>query len=206
MADHSPNPTTTVEELLSAYLDGSATAEERRRAEALLDADRAAARTLAELRYTVSLLAETPPVPLPRAFTLSERHVQPAAATRFPWLAWLSPIYLRGAAALVAICLLVLVVGDPSLSTQLAPVTTAPTSGVGEAQQDEERGYSPKGPDDKGSDSGTQAQQPAEEATQEVTTTLFLGLSTEALRGLQVALALLLGTLLVASFQLNRLT
>lgn len=201
MADHSHNATTTVEELLSAYIDGRATAEERRRAEALLAADPAAARILAELRYTVSLLAETPPVPLPRAFTLSERQVQPAAANRLPWLAWLTPLYLRSAAALVAICLIVLVVGDPGVHTQPAPVAPAPTSGVGEAQQGEERGYNAKGPD-----SERQTQQPAEEATQEVTTTPFLGLSTEALRGLQVALALLLITLLVASFQLNRLT
>lgn len=211
MANHTSHTTTTVEELLSAYVDGTATAEERTRVQAILAVDPEAARALAELRYTVGLLAETPQVPVPRAFTLSQSQVQPVAPHRSPWMGWLKPLYLRGAAALVAVCLLILVVGDPSLQAQLQTgVMTAPTyeQAIEQAQEG-----------DPGDATGTvrkrsegeaeQTQQTGEtipEATQEPAATLLFGLSPEVVRGLQIALAFLLIALLVASFYLSRLT
>jgi anti-sigma factor RsiW len=200
MANLAHYTTTTGEELLSAYMDGTATAEERNRAEAILAADPEAARVLAGLRYTVGLLTETPRVPVPRAFTLSQSQVQPIAPRRSPWLGWLQPLYLRGAAALVAICLLFLVAGDPSLHVQLRTrVMPAPT--VAQAPEGDAIGTVRKR-------SGGEAEKPqqTEEAIQESAPTPFAGLSPGAVRGLQVTLALLLVALLAASFYLSRLT
>lgn len=201
MANHFHH-TTTVEELLSAYVDGTATAAERRRVEALLAADPQAARALAEIRYTVGLLAETPQVPVPRAFTLNRSQVQPAVPKRSPRWSWLQPLYLRGAAALVAICLLVLVVGDPGVQDQLgigampAPtmeqaadgdsITTVRKRSEGEAEQPQ------------------QGREVIPEATQEPAAVSFPELAPATVRALQVTLALLLVALLAASFYLGR--
>lgn len=201
MADRSHTTNTTVEELLSAYVDGEASAEERRRAEALLAADPAASRTLTELRYTVGLLAETPRMPVPRALTLSQDQVLPAAPSRSPWLAWLKPLYFRGAAALVAICLLILVVGDPGLGLLPQPVPATPPLSSEQARPDEELGFDAKRPEEK-----VVAPQQEDQAAQAAAAAPILGLSPEAMRGLQVTLALLLVALLAASFYLGRLT
>ncbi|MCD6290613.1 MAG: zf-HC2 domain-containing protein, partial [Anaerolineae bacterium] len=101
------------DELLSAYLDGEVTLEERRAVENAVEQDPDVAFRLHSLQHTVSLLSSLPRAPLPRSFMLSEADV---TSTRQPfWRRWgrarLS-LYLRGATALAATLLLVLLIGD----------------------------------------------------------------------------------------------
>ena len=71
-----------IQELLSAYLDGELTAEERALVEQALDASPELQQELESLRQTVALVKALPPVAAPRPFTLSEADVQ--AATPAP--------------------------------------------------------------------------------------------------------------------------
>ena len=64
------------EELVAAYIDGDVTAEERQRVEAAIATNEQVAWEVNTLRQTVVLLQETPSVPLPRSFTLTEDQVQ----------------------------------------------------------------------------------------------------------------------------------
>lgn len=192
MSDH-VRPNQSFDELLSAYLDGQVTESERRQAEGLLGSDPAAARQLSELRYVAGLMAELPRVPTPRPFTLREAQVAPRRP-RVDWLAWLKPLYLRGAAALAAVCLLVLAAGDLSFQSQ-APwasqqpaITQAENGGLAAEQGD------PTAISGKASTSELAGQQNAG----------FLGLSPGLLHGLELGLALLLIVLLAASWQLKR--
>ena len=57
-------------ELLSAYLDGEVTDEERAQVETHLAVSPAWRDELDSLRWTVSLLRELPDLPLPRSFEL----------------------------------------------------------------------------------------------------------------------------------------
>jgi hypothetical protein len=140
-------------------------------------------------------------MPVPRALTLSQDQVRPVAPNRSPWLAWLKPLYFRGAAALVAICLLILVIGDPGLRLLPQPVPATPPPSAEQAQPDEELGFDAKRPEDK-----VVGPQQEDQAAQAAAAAPILGLSSEAMRGLQVTLALLLVGLLAASFYLSRLT
>lgn len=75
-SDMSQTPQNPIpDELLSAYIDGAVTAEERRRIEQAMAADPWVAWRVETLRETVRLLRELPPVPLPRSFTLREEQV-----------------------------------------------------------------------------------------------------------------------------------
>ncbi len=65
------------DELLSAYIDSELTPADRARVEAALQAQPALRRRLAELQMTVDLMAQMEPMPVPRAFVLSEAQVQP---------------------------------------------------------------------------------------------------------------------------------
>lgn len=69
------------DELLSAYLDGAVTPQERQRVETAVTQDADVAWRLESLRQTVSLLQALPEVPLPRSFILRPDQVQeiPAA-------------------------------------------------------------------------------------------------------------------------------
>lgn len=96
-------------ELLSAYLDGQVTPRECSQVEQHLRVCATCARELETLRYTTRLLRAVPRVSLPRAFTLSEAEVRREVARR---RAVRALPYLRGATALVAALLLVVVVGD----------------------------------------------------------------------------------------------
>ncbi|MCS6844406.1 MAG: zf-HC2 domain-containing protein [Caldilineales bacterium] len=107
-----PNPSLS-DELLSAYLDGRLSHEQRRRVEERLAADPEAARRLRELRYTVQTLRAAPRAPVPRAFTLREAAAQ--RPRRRGWPAWLQPVHLRGAAAALAMALVLLLVGSLAL-------------------------------------------------------------------------------------------
>lgn len=70
------------DELLSAYIDGVVTSEERARVEAAVAADPVLAWELESLRRTVDLVRDLPPVPLPRSFALREEQVADVLAER----------------------------------------------------------------------------------------------------------------------------
>jgi hypothetical protein len=93
-------------DLLSAYLDAQATADERRRVEAHLATCAACRNELAGLRHTVTLLHALPRIPVPRAFTLAEVQVGRGRPAAQP--AWLGGM-LRGLAAVSAVALVAVV-------------------------------------------------------------------------------------------------
>jgi uncharacterized membrane protein YgcG len=111
------------DELLSAYLDGEVTAQERARVASHLATCASCRESLQSLRDTVTLVKALPRMPVPRAFTLTEEMVglRPTRA-RTPWIA----VYLRGMSAVAALLLIVLLGGDLFLrSGQPAPQTVA---------------------------------------------------------------------------------
>jgi len=121
-----------VEEMLSAYIDGELTPEERARVERHLAQCEACARNLRTLRQTVGLLRELPTVPVPRSFVL-----RPAAR---PVRARPTYAYFKWATALAAALLVVALAGDFIL-TGLAPARKAaplPTVPVMEKRAAEE--------------------------------------------------------------------
>lgn len=183
-------PVPSLDVLLSAYLDGQVTEAERQRAEHAVATDPAAAARLAELRYTVRLIGDLPHAAAPRAFTLTEAQVSRRPVAGRNWLSWLQPLYLRGAAVLVAICLLVLVVGNMQFQTHLAapPAPSALTAAP-----------------DEGDVTAVIGKRATTEATQtdqsEPVEADFLGLSPKALLVVELALAGTVILLLVASRQ-----
>lgn len=178
------------EELLSAYLDGQLAPEDQRRVEATLAADAGVANSLATLRYTKTLLAAAPRMAAPRAFTLNEAMLGQTRQQR-GWLSWLQPATLRGAAAVAAIMLMVLVLGDVGVRTQIIPAQQSAqvTAELG--------GLAP----DQGDPTAITAKAPTEAAA---AAPGFLGLPPAALLALQVGLAALVVVLLAAAWQLSR--
>jgi anti-sigma factor RsiW len=186
---HPPNEAID-DELLSAYLDGQVTPQDQERVEAVLAGDAALANSLATLRYTKTLLAAAPRVPAPRPFTLNEAMIG-RSRPRSGWLAWLQPATLRGAAALAAVMLLVLVLGDVGVRTEtITPLQTAQV-------QTEMGGLTPE----EGDPTAIIAKAPSEAA---VAAPGFLGLPPTTLLALQVGLAILVVVLLAGAWQLSR--
>ena len=179
------------EELLSAYLDGQVTAQDQRRIEVALAGDATLAGSLAALRYTKTLLAEAPRVPAPRPFTLNEAMLGRTRQRRRGWLDWLQPAYLRGAAMMAAVMLLVLVVGDVGVRSELIPAPQ--TAQV----QPELGGLTP----DQGDPTAIIAKAPTEATA---AAPGFLGLPPAVLLALQIGLALLVVVLLAGAWQLSR--
>lgn len=114
------------DELLSAYLDGEVTPEERALVERSLTSGDAAWR-LDALRQTVAWVGQLPRVPLPHSFTLSEADVLPVRSGQPWWRAFLSPVFLRNATAVATMLFLVVLVGNLILSNA-APAAPMPTS------------------------------------------------------------------------------
>lgn len=75
-----------VQERLSEYLDGTLSPNERARVEAQLAQSERARKSLEDLRWTVSLLKQTPAPPLPRQFTLPITQRAPRSAPG--WMGW----------------------------------------------------------------------------------------------------------------------
>src|SRR5207249_744866 len=73
-------------ELLSAYIDNQLTADERATLEQRLRDEPALRGTLDELRGTVTLLRDIPPLPPPRSFTLDPAAFAPRPSRLFGWL------------------------------------------------------------------------------------------------------------------------
>jgi anti-sigma factor RsiW len=105
-------------ELLSAYIDGQMTTEERLALEARLQTDTELRRQLALLRATVDLIKNLPPLAVPRDFRLTRAMVNRGLGNRRIYTFSL----LSAAAAVV-----LLVVGFGLLTAQLA---SSPTRGV----------------------------------------------------------------------------
>jgi hypothetical protein len=119
------------DELLSAYLDGEVTPEERTLVERTVASSSEVAWRLDALRQTVALMGQLPRVPLPRSFTLGEADIRPTPrvghdAPRW-WHALLNPVFLRNATAVATMLFLVVLVGNVMLSS-LAPAAPAPAS------------------------------------------------------------------------------
>lgn len=116
--------------MLSAYLDGEVTPQERLQIERAAAQDSDTAWRLASLQQTVALVKALPRVSLPRSFTLSEADVAPqrvATPASTPWWrALFDPILLRNATAMAAVLFLVLLVGD--LAPRLISPAAAPTA------------------------------------------------------------------------------
>ena len=108
-----------VDESLSAYTDGELSPAEMERVEKHLQECRACSASLATLRQTVALLKELPLVPAPRSFA-----VRPAVPRARPSLAPPAWGYglLKGATALAALLLVLLVGGDLALHVIGAPL------------------------------------------------------------------------------------
>ena len=108
-----------VEESLSEYIDGELTARERARVETHLEECQDCTENLTTLRHTVALVKELPLVRAPRSFA-----VRPAVVRAKPSLAPPSWGYglLKGATALAALLLVLLIGGD--LALQFVGVTS----------------------------------------------------------------------------------
>jgi hypothetical protein len=119
-----------VAELLSAYIDGEVTADERGLVEAHLASCDVCGRDLATLRQTVTLLRQLPQVAAPRPFTLRESDVQALRPTRPIPIRWQSG-WLRAAVAAAAMLLCVAVAGGVLLLQRGgvgAPAAPAPVA------------------------------------------------------------------------------
>lgn len=102
-------------ENLSAYVDGELTIRQTRQVEAHLTRCDACAEDLRMLRYTKSLLAQTPMPELPRSFVIRRADLEEAAPEPRTILGLrprLAYTYLRGATALAAVAFALLVAGD----------------------------------------------------------------------------------------------
>ena len=101
-----------VDESLSAYMDGELSPAETERVENHLQVCRACSESLATIQQTVTLLRELPLVPAPRSFA-----VRPAVVRARPSLAPPAWGYglLKGATALAALLLMLLIGGDLAL-------------------------------------------------------------------------------------------
>ncbi len=105
-------------ELLSAYLDGALTDEDRAALEARLQADADLRRELARLRATVELIHALPPLTAPRDFTLTRQ------TARRPVI-WLSTAF---SAASAAAAVILLVIGGLLLTTSANQPLAAPSA------------------------------------------------------------------------------
>lgn len=183
------------DQLLSASLDGTLSSRDEERVAALLEQDPTARRDLQTLTYTRRLLAETPRVPVPRAFTLNETMAGVRAPQRAGWLAWLQPMHLRVAAAMMAVLLVIFVTGDLGTRLQVAgdaaaSALVAPSGGLAP---------------DQGDPTGILAAKTPTTDPAASTATTFLGLPSATLLALEVGLLVLLILLLAASWRLSRL-
>ena len=112
MADnqnHQLNPD-QIRDLLSPYLDGEVTDEERALVEQALAVSAELQGELETLRRTMALVAALPPVPAPRPFTLTEADVR-GIAVPAPKSLFGLPSWVKGWAALAATLLCVLAAG-----------------------------------------------------------------------------------------------
>ena len=105
------NPSPIDDELLSAYLDGELSPDERATVEATIAADAAVRARATELRATVALLGALPQ-PMPRrTFILTPEQAAAIRPVRMPWVIRLFPA-VAAVGAVAAVLCLVLLGGD----------------------------------------------------------------------------------------------
>ena len=119
-----------VRALLSAYLDGQVSPQERGLVKAHLPGCDDCRRYLEELRATVSLVRALPPVTPPRSFALAQA---PAHRVEPPLFAWAAPLATATAAGLFALLVLGEVAGLVGAPTGAPP----PQALTAEAPADE---------------------------------------------------------------------
>lgn len=114
-------------ELLSAYIDGELTEDERRTLESRLTAEPELQQELTALRQTVTLVAQLPMLKAPRDFTLTAAMVVPRRRpTMFPLVSVLS-----AAAAMVLIALGILMIDTQDAGNEaVSDVVYAPEVGI----------------------------------------------------------------------------
>lgn len=105
-----------IRDLLSPYLDGEVTEEERVLVEQALVGSTELQRELETLRRTVTLLTALPPMPAPRPFTLTEADVKIAIPARKNFFGL--PTWFRGVATLAVVLLCVVAAGSLFWSMQ----------------------------------------------------------------------------------------
>jgi anti-sigma factor RsiW len=119
-----------IRDLLSPYLDGEVTQEERALVEQALAASAELQRELETLRRTVALVTALPPMPAPRPFTLTEAAVK--TVTPPPKSFFGLPVWFKSVAALAAMLLCVVAVGGIFWSMQFGG-TSQPAAEVANA-------------------------------------------------------------------------
>ncbi len=112
LRDRSKSEHQWVGDSLSAYLDGELSTRLSARVEKHLRECRACTRNLSTLRQTVALVNELPVVPAPRSFAIPPAVVQPKAKLAAPRWGY---GFLRGATALAALLVVLLIGADVSL-------------------------------------------------------------------------------------------
>ena len=117
-------------ELISAYIDGQLSAEERREVERRLDDEADLRLAYEELRATVQVLRDLEPVRLPRSLTLDPAKValQRPPATRLGWGRLLQVAGVFAAVLVVAIGTLSVIGSMGSGAMAPAPMVAAPTT------------------------------------------------------------------------------
>lgn len=183
------------DEVLSAFIDGQLPDEERWQVEARLAGDAEARRRLVQLQQVVDLLAELPRVPVPRPFTLSEAMVG-RSPQRWAWPAWLKPFYLRGAAIVVALCLLIVGLGDLGTRAGWLPASGSPVVATAELG-----GLSPT----DGNPTAIAGKASTSEVAAKTLHPTFLDLSPTLLAGLEIGLTMLLVALVAVSWRWGHL-
>lgn len=108
-----------VGETLSAYIDGELAGRERARVEQHLKECQACAENLRTLRQTVALLKELPVIPAPRSFAVRPRVARPRPA---PAPSGWGYGLLKGATAIAALLLVLLIGGDVALHVLGGPL------------------------------------------------------------------------------------
>jgi anti-sigma factor RsiW len=116
-------------ELISAYIDGQLSAEERREVERRLDNEANLRLAYEELRATVQVLRDLEPVRPPRSFTLDPANValQRPPATRLGWGRLLQVAGVFAAVLVAAIGTLSVIGSLGSGTPASAPMVAAPT-------------------------------------------------------------------------------
>ena len=134
--ENNTNPQPNIEEirdLLSPYIDGEVTDEERAMVEQALASSEELQDELDLLQQTVSLVSALPPMPAPRPFTLTEADVQAVAPTPKKRAWW--PAWAGGLAMVAATLLCVLIAGGVFFGSQMGSGGSAPAAEIAMQQE-----------------------------------------------------------------------
>lgn len=117
-------------ELLSAYLDGQLSADERRTVERRLDEEAELRQAYEELRATVQALRDLEPLRPPRSFTLDPAQVAAhrPPAVRLGWRRWLQVVGVFAGVLIAAIGVLNVLGSMGAGAPQMAAQPTAPAA------------------------------------------------------------------------------